>query len=124
MCVCGWVGGGGWVGGKHFPASFGGVMVSVCRNKHIPFTNGDVKGLGCGFGGWGSKRFLTTFGIYVKVSVCMWVGATLRVKLQTLIYDIRPSTTAVFIYAIGSRKLSANKQFCCCCWWWWWCSKQ
>ena len=32
-------------------------------------------------------------------------------KLQALVYDILPSTTAVFIYAIGSRKLSANEQF-------------
>ena len=46
-----------------------------------------------------------------------------RVKLQTLVYDILPSTTAVFSYAIGSRKLSANERFCCCCCcWWWWCS--
>ena len=35
----------------------------------------------------------------------------LRVKLQALVYDILPSTTAVFSYAIGSRKLSANEQF-------------
>ena len=34
----------------------------------------------------------------------------LGVKLQALVYDILPSTTAVFSYAIGSRKLSANKQ--------------
>ena len=32
-------------------------------------------------------------------------------KLQTLVYDILPSTTAVFSYAVGSRKLSANEQF-------------
>ena len=32
------------------------------------------------------------------------------VKLQTLVYDILPSTTAVCSYAIGSRKLSANEQ--------------
>ena len=32
-------------------------------------------------------------------------------KLQTLVYDFLPSTTAVFSYAIGSRKLSANEQF-------------
>ena len=39
--------------------------------------------------------------------------ATLRSqsKLQGLVYDILPSTTAVFSYAIGSRKLSANEQF-------------
>ena len=35
----------------------------------------------------------------------------LGVKLQVLVYDILPSTTAVFSYAIGSRKLSANEQF-------------
>ena len=35
----------------------------------------------------------------------------LGVKLQALVYDILPSTTAVFSYAIGSRKLSANEQF-------------
>ena len=35
--------------------------------------------------------------------------------LSTLIYDILPSTTAVFSYAIGSRKLSANEQFFCWC---------
>ena len=33
------------------------------------------------------------------------------VKLQALVYDSLPSTTAVFSYAIGSRKLSANEQF-------------
>ena len=37
----------------------------------------------------------------------VWV----RTKLQALVYDILPSTTAIFSYAIGSRKLSANKHF-------------
>ena len=32
-------------------------------------------------------------------------------KLQALVYDILPSTTAVFSYAIGSRKLSVNERF-------------
>ena len=32
-------------------------------------------------------------------------------KLQALVYDILPSTTAVFNYVIGSWKLSANEQF-------------
>ena len=35
-------------------------------------------------------------------------------KLQALVYDTLPSTTAVFSYAIGSRKLSANEQFFVC----------
>ena len=33
------------------------------------------------------------------------------IKLQALVYDILPSTTAVFSYAICPRKLSANGQF-------------
>ena len=32
-------------------------------------------------------------------------------KLQALVYDILLSTTAVFSYATGFRKLSANEQF-------------
>ena len=32
-------------------------------------------------------------------------------KLQALVYAILLSTTAIFSYAIGSRKLSANEQF-------------
>ena len=31
-------------------------------------------------------------------------------NLQALVYDILPSSTAVFSYAIGPRKLSANEQ--------------
>ena len=37
-------------------------------------------------------------------------------KLQAPVYDILPSTTAVFSYAIGSSKLSANEQFFLFCW--------
>ena len=35
----------------------------------------------------------------------------IETKLQALVYDILPSTTALFSYATGSRKLSANEQF-------------
>ena len=35
----------------------------------------------------------------------------LSIKLQAPVYDILPSTTAVFCYAMDSRKLSANEQF-------------
>ena len=34
-----------------------------------------------------------------------------RLTLLALVYDILPPTAAVFSYVIGSRKLSANKQF-------------
>ena len=36
---------------------------------------------------------------------------SVETKLQALVYDILPSTTAAFSYAIGSRKLSGNEQF-------------
>ena len=42
---------------------------------------------------------------------CLGSNDTAVAKLQALVYDILPSTTAVFSYAIGSRKLSANEQF-------------
>ena len=35
----------------------------------------------------------------------------MHVKLQVLVYDILPSTTAVFSYVTGPRKLSANEKF-------------
>ena len=38
-------------------------------------------------------------------------GCMMGDKLQALVYDILPSTTAVFSYATGSRKLSANEKF-------------
>ena len=34
-------------------------------------------------------------------------------ELQALVYNILPSTAAVFSYTTGSRKLSANEQFFC-----------
>ena len=40
--------------------------------------------------------------------------AVLGGRLQALVYDILPSTTAVFSYSIGSIKLSANEQFFVC----------
>ena len=55
------------------------------------------------------------FGVEVKDPQRYALGYTraftLRAKLQALVYDIPPSTTAVFSYAIGSRKLSADEQF-------------
>ena len=41
----------------------------------------------------------------------VWLGVWWPAKLQALVYDILPSTTAVFSYAIGPWKLSANEQF-------------
>ena len=41
-------------------------------------------------------------------------GGRKKGKLQALVYDILPSTAALFSYTTGSRKLSANEQFFCC----------
>ena len=38
------------------------------------------------------------------------LGVWMAIKLQAAVHDILPSTTAVFNYAIGFRKLSANEQ--------------
>ena len=47
----------------------------------------------------------------VVVNLSTSTGDTLGGKLPTPVYDILLSTTAVFSYTIGSRKLSANEQF-------------
>ena len=54
---------------------------------------------------------LTGYTIEGTFLISGYVLHTLRAKLQALVYDILPSTTAVFSYDIGSRKLSANEQF-------------
>ena len=49
----------------------------------------------------------------VTIGVCRSVCALVMKlsKIQAPVYDILPSTTAVFSYAIGSTELSANGQF-------------
>ena len=47
----------------------------------------------------------------VKMNQSCLTAVTVNHKLQALVHDILPSTTAVFSYAIRSRKLSANEQF-------------
>ena len=55
--------------------------------------------------------------VFHRVAFLIQVSAalTMPAKLQALVYDILPSTAAVFSYAIGSRKLLANEQFFCWC---------
>ena len=49
-------------------------------------------------------------------SACLFpVHISIYIKLQALVYDILPSTTAIFSYAIGPWKLLAKKQFFCWC---------
>ena len=61
-----------------------------------------------------NQRFVTVFRTAVERAIS-GVHELLRTsgvptKLQALVYDILPSTAAVFSYAIGSRKLSATEQ--------------
>ena len=58
--------------------------------------------------GAGNSRIVGFTGLFYQ-HLC--TRDTIRHKLQALVYNIFPSTTAVFSYAIGSRKLSANEQF-------------
>ena len=48
------------------------------------------------------------------IQIWTFLHHTVSAKLQALVY-ILPSTSAVFSYATGSRKLSANEQFFCWC---------
>ena len=47
---------------------------------------------------------------YLSLYMAIRKASIKHPKLQALAYDILPSTTAVFSYAIGPRKLSANEQ--------------
>ena len=47
----------------------------------------------------------------VFVLLCKSTGFTTPNSKHCMVYDILPSTTAVFSYAIGPRKVSANEQF-------------
>ena len=65
---------------------------------------------GGGGGGGGGEISVYTMEGCRKARFGVWLCP----QLQALVYDILPSTTAVFSYAIGSRKLSANEQFFVC----------
>ena len=54
---------------------------------------------------------IQTTGLTVRGKFQVLVYDILLPKLLALVYDILPSTTAVFSYAIGPRNLSANEQF-------------
>ena len=73
-------------------------MVKVSSDVKWPQSSGQREGVG---GGGGCMATIKCWPFWHN-------GVN---KLQTLVYDILPSTTAVFSYTIGSRKLSANKQF-------------
>ena len=61
---------------------------------------------------WGDNQICDVFQFPCHLDSCILSsGVNLVSKLQALVYDILPSTTAVFSYATGSRKLSANEQF-------------
>ena len=55
------------------------------------------------------RRLLVRSNRPKETRVCDSREETASPKLQALVCDILPSTTAVFSYAIGSRKLSANE---------------
>ena len=71
-----------------------------------------VGGVMRGGGGGGGEQGTAVVG---GREVCWGVGGggggvRVKNKLQAQVYDILPSTAAVFSYAKGPRKLSANEQ--------------
>ena len=60
-----------------------------------------------------SQQTLEDGCLKVRLGACLEnsTSETINGKLQALVYDILLSTTAVFSYAIGSWKMSANEQF-------------
>ena len=69
-----------------------------------------VRRLCCGVDRFSCWSMSPTPEVFLEVFLSH-TAVTCVLKLQTLVYDILPSTTAIFSYAIGSRKLSANEQF-------------
>ena len=69
-----------------------------------------VRRLCCGVDRFSCLSMSPTPEVFLEVFLSH-TAVTCVLKLQTLVYDILPSTTAIFSYAIGSRKLSANEQF-------------
>ena len=57
------------------------------------------------------RRPGSRFVVKILRSRARWLCRTSALKLQALVYDILPSSTAVFSCALGSRELSANVQF-------------
>ena len=49
-------------------------------------------------------KYLVDLKNHGHITVSPGFESWVRVKLQALVYDIIPSTTAVFSYAIGSKK--------------------
>ena len=80
---------------------------------------------GCEGGGGGVVTFVSVYlevlfffllpnNINVIYFPCLWASWEMTgctSNSQALVYDILPSTIAIFSYAIDSRKLSANEQF-------------
>ena len=94
------------------PAQADGVgCVHHSRHEHLD------GGVGCQLSAYLtlSRRIYLTLPCQNTLTVWSDVSWVLILpKLQALVYDILPSTTAVFSYAVGSTKLSANEQFCFC----------
>ena len=69
---------------------------------------GRVRGVGGCEGGEGVPEFNVALRPQRPYGLLRDTGSP---TLQGLVHDTLPSTTAVFSYAIRSRKLSANEQF-------------
>ena len=118
MCVCVCARAGGMEAeGLLVPAAlYSGARSSVfwCL-QHCTVFYGAVRRITCWWGGEARATGAPSTVLYCLVLSCtqehVLVGWRGYCKLQALVYDILPSTTAVFSYAMGFGKLSANEQF-------------
>ena len=88
--------------------------------QHCTVFYGAVRRITCWWGGEARATGAPSTVLYCLVLSCLVLSCTQEhvlvgwrgyCKLQALVYDILPSTTAVFSYAMGFGKLSANEQF-------------
>ena len=82
------------------------------QNKDPPALNGHMEGLSLqGMTVHGAQGVQGAAQNAENPAEPMQKPRRVSLKLQALVYDTLPSTTAVFNYAVGSRELSANEQF-------------
>ena len=94
---------------------FFGIFFDCCGIKQIVCSTVQLACSSCSsmvhLRGTGESSAKESFGLWGGGGNLSDTHTHTDVKLQALVYDILPSTTAVFSYDIESRKLSANEQF-------------
>ena len=103
-----------WEGGEKLEAraatqsSIMSALQPACSSSPTPCWKTRVRGM---YGQGRRRRSSVASNLNLLLLICFQMVQNSTAKLQALVYEILPSTTAVFSYVIGPRKLSANEQF-------------